>query len=284
MNTRAYRVNRQNRSFRNIATIAAISALSLSGFIASVVGVSESQASEPTRTSLYGTAQPLGDGTMRTYVEMVNGVPTEVGVALSERALENLPSGHHDPGGIVFEGHHLMWEYVLDLPVDNPTPFQHVALNWNLNGHEPAGIYDKPHFDFHFNLISDAERRTIVAEDPKFEEKAARHPAPTHVPAGYAALPGGVPLMGAHWIDPTSPELNGQQFGQTFIFGTWDGELIFAEPMITKAFLDAKPSFSVEIPVPEQVDVPGYYPTRYGIRWDEERREYRVSLEGLVEK
>jgi hypothetical protein len=273
MTTQTYRI-RPNRS-RNVATVAAISALSLAGFTASVIGARESQASELERVSLYGTSQPLGDGTVRTYVEVVNGVPVEVGVALSERALENLPHGHHDPGAVVFEGHHVMWEYVLDLPADNPTPFQHVGLNWNLTGHEPAGIYDKPHFDFHFNLISDAERRTITPEDPKFDEKANRHPAPTHVPAGYAALPGGVPLMGAHWIDPTSPELNGQQFGQTFIFG---------KPMITKAFLDAKPDFTAEIPVPEQVDVPGYYPTRYGIRWDEEKKEYRVSLEGLVRK
>jgi hypothetical protein len=275
---------RQSRSYRDFATIAVISTLSLTGFVAAVVGARDSGASEPVRTSVYGASQPLGDGTMRTYVELVNGAPVEVGVALSERALENLPQGHHDPGAVVFEGHHVMWEYVLELPADNPTPFQHVALNWNLTGHEPAGIYDKPHFDFHFNLISDAERRTITPEDPKFDEKAANHPVATHVPAGYAALPGAVPLMGAHWIDPTSPELNGEQFGQTFIFGTWDGELIFAEPMITKAFLDAKPDFTAEIPVPEQVDVPGYYPTRYGIRWDEERKEYRVSLEGLVRK
>ena len=283
MTSQTYRL-RQNRSYRDLATVAVISTLSLTGFIAAVVGARDSQASEPERTSLYGVSQPLGDGTMRTYVEMVNGAPVEVGVALSERALENLPHGHHDPGAVVFEGHHVMWEYVLELPADNPTPFQHVALNWNLTGHEPAGIYDKPHFDFHFNLISDAERRTITPEDAKFDEKAANHPAPSHVPAGYAALPGAVPLMGAHWIDPTSPELNGEQFGQTFIFGTWDGELIFAEPMITKAFLEAKPNFTAEIPVPEVVDVPGYYPTRYGIRWDEETKEYRVSLEGLVRK
>jgi hypothetical protein len=282
MTSQTYRI-RQNRS-RDFATIAVISALSLTGFTAAVVGARDSEAAELERTSLYGTSQPLGNGTMRTYVELVNGVPVEVGVALSERALENLPHGHHDPGAIVFEGHHVMWEYSLEMPADNPTPFQHVGLNWNLTGHEPAGIYDRPHFDFHFNLISDAERRTITPEDPKFDEKAASYPAPTHVPAGYTALPGAVPLMGAHWIDPTSPELNGQQFGQTFIYGTWDGELIFAEPMITKAFLDAKPDFTAEIPVPEQVDVPGYYPTRYGIRWDEQQKEYRVSLEGLVRK
>lgn len=275
-------MNTQNRS--KVATVVVISALGLTGLTAAVGVARDSEASELERISFYGDSKPLGNGTMRTYVEVVNGEPVEVGIALSEHALDNLPSGHHDPGAIPFEGHYVMWEYVLDMPANNPTPFQHVGLNWNLMGHEPAGIYDEPHFDFHFNLISDAERRTITPEDPKFDEKAAHHPAPTHVPAGYVALPGGVPLMGAHWVDPTSPELAGQQFGQTFIFGTWDGALIFAEPMITKAFLDAKPSYSAEIPVPEQVDVPGYYPTRYGIRWNEETKEYRVSLEGLVRK
>ena len=269
MNPQVFRIQSQNRS--KLVTVAVISALSLTGFTAAVVGARDSEASELERASLYGASQPLGNGTMRTYVEMVNGEPVEVGIALSERALEKLP-GHHDPGGIVFEGHFMMWEYVLDMPANNPTPFQHVGLNWNLMGHEPAGIYDEPHFDFHFNLISDAERRTITPEDPQFDAKAENHPAPTHVPAGYVALPGAVPLMGAHWVDPTSPELNGDQFGQTFIFGTWDGELIVAEPMITKAFLDSKPSFSAEIPVPEQVDVPGYYPTRYGIRWNEQTK------------
>ena len=282
MTSQTYRIRSSRRS--SFATIAVVSTLSLTGFTAAVVGARDSEASELERVSLYGTTQPLGDGTMRTYIEMVNSEPVEVGIALSEHALENLPSGHHDPGAVVFEGHHVMWEYVLDLPADNPTPFRHVALNWNLTGHEPAGIYDVPHFDFHFNLISDAERRTITPEDPKFDDKAARLPASTHVPAGYSAQPGAVPLMGAHWVDPTSPELNGNPFGTTFLFGTWDGALIFAEPMITKAFLDAKPDFAAEIPVPAQVDVPGYYPSRYGVRWNEETKEYRVSLEALVRK
>ena len=90
--------------------------------------------------------------------------------------------------------------------------------------------------------------------------------------------------MGAHWVDPTSAELNGSEFTQTFIFGTWDGELIFAEPTITKAFLDSKPNFTAELSVPDQVTTPGYYPSSYGIRWDEETKEYRVSLEGLVRR
>ena len=283
MTTQAYRIQRSSWSVRDVVGVAAMTAITLTGFAVSVINAQEAEATAPAVESLYGPTQPLGEGTMRTYVEVEGGVPVEVGVALSERALEGLPMGH-GPGAIVFEGHHVMYEYVLDLPADNPTPFQHVALNWNVGGHEPVGIYDKPHFDFHFNLISDEQRRTIALEDPEFEAKAARYPAESYLPTGYAALPGGVPLMGAHWIDPTSPELNGAPFSETFIFGTWNGELIFAEPMITKAFLDSRPDFTAEIPVPAEVATPGYYPSSYSIRWDEESKEYRVSLGGMVSR
>ena len=283
MTTQAYRIQRSSWSVRDVVGVAAMTTLALTGFAVSVIKAQEAESSAAEVESLYGPTLSLGQGTMRAYVDVVDGVPTEVGVALSERALEGLPHGH-EPGGVVFEGHHVMYEYVLDLPAGNPTPFRHVALNWNVGGHEPAGIYDKPHFDFHFNLISNEQRQRIVAEDPEFETKAARYPAQTYLPAGYAALPGGVPLMGAHWIDPTSPELNGADFTETFIYGTWDGELIFAEPMITKAFLDSRPQFREEIPVPDQVATPGYYPSSYSIRWDEQTREYRVSLGGMVER
>src|SRR5678816_2392535 len=44
----------------------------------------------------YGTPQRVGNGTVRTYIVMDQkngGRPLEVGVALSEQALEGLPAG-----------------------------------------------------------------------------------------------------------------------------------------------------------------------------------------------
>ncbi|MGH7507185.1 MAG: DUF5602 domain-containing protein, partial [Longimicrobiales bacterium] len=173
-------------------------------------------------------------------------------------------------------------EYVLAMPERNPTPFRHVLIDWNPGGHEPPGIYDLPHFDFHFYTITDAERRDIDPADPAFADKAARFPAADHTPPGYTAIPGAVPFMGAHWVDPTSPELNGETFTQTFIYGSWDGALIFAEPMITKDFLESRPDFERPIPVPERRAEPGYYPANYSIRWDAPSREYRVALGSFI--
>jgi hypothetical protein len=73
---------------------------------------------------------------------------------------------------------------------------------------------------------------------------------------------GGVPMMGAHWVDPTSGEFHGQPFGETFIFGSYEGKVTFYEPMITLEFLKNNSNFERSIPQPAKVQKSGYYPTK----------------------
>ncbi|MBI2841856.1 MAG: hypothetical protein HYX78_00490 [Armatimonadetes bacterium] len=104
-------------------------------------------------------------------------------------------------------------------------------MNWNPRGHIPPGIYDTPHFDFHFYMISETDRNkiTAVGDDLVITEKPPRQ---EHVPKGYVLAPGGSePRMGAHWINPESSEFHGQPFTKTFIYGFYDGKM---------AFIDAK--------------------------------------------
>ena len=228
----------------------------------------------------FGQPVEVGQGTARTYVTMKDGVPAEVGVALSEAALAGLPDAHA-PGGVHAHGH-TTFEYVLQLPEGNATPFRHVLVNWNPGGHEPPGIYDTPHFDFHFYVIDDAERRAIDPADPEYQRKAERKPAAEVIPQRYVMpAPLAFARMGVHWVDPASPELNGKPFTATFIYGSWDGKVIFGEPMITKAYLETKPQFSAELPAPARDDA-GYYPKRYSVRWDAATKEYRITLTGFT--
>jgi hypothetical protein len=232
--------------------------------------------------TFYGTSQSLGDGTARTYVEVRGGEPVEIGVALSAGALDNLPPmhpGHTDP-------HASMVAYLLDLPAQAArTPFRFVELDWNPGGHEPPGIYDQPHFDFHFYTTGKEVREAIDPADPLFQKKTENVPAPGFMAAGYVApMLVAVPKMGLHWIDPTSPELNGQKFTRTFIYGSWDGEVIFWEPMVTREFILSRPNFQVDVVQPERVAAPGFYPKGYAVRWDAERGEYRIALTGLAER
>lgn len=254
-------------------------------------------------TMQYGQRATVGNGEVRSYVMLDSKTmaPLEVGVAFSERALEGLPTdgaGHHGQPGVVHE-----WS--LALPEPFATPFQFIDVNWNPSGHEPAGVYDAPHFDFHFYIVSKAERDEIVPANPQYAEQANLLPSGDVVPPfmvqlsppGSKPVDAAVPKMGVHWADIRSAELQGllgkpdqfKPFTSTFILGSWNGRFHFWEPMITRAHILAKKMATdaavrdevIPLPVPEAYEKPGAYPTAYRILWDAERREYRIALANL---
>src|SRR5688572_5965109 len=223
----------------------------------------------------YGPEQALGEGTIRTYLMLdENGGPAELGVAISEVAMATLPDLSEKPP---------MESFIamdLEIPEGSPAPYRLVGFDWNSIGHPPVDIYGVPHFDFHFYTIDAAAKGTILpgesdvpaengefAEGP-FAERAMKAPAAGLLPASYAFAPGSaVPMMGGHWVDPASHEFHGNPFDKTLIYGTWDGEVIFIEPMITRAFVESKPEGTYAIVAPEKVPVPGWYPGAYTVRY-----------------
>ena len=133
---------------------------------------------------------------------------------------------------------------ILALPQEaKATGFDHAMLDWNPMGHEPDMVYTLPHFDFHFYTVTEAAQMAIMPTDPQYEAKLEKMPAEAFRPVGNIKLPSGVPMMGAHWVDPTSPELqpppNNKTFTRTFLYGSYDGHFIFYEPMITKVHIES---------------------------------------------
>ncbi len=253
---------------------------------------------QPGVSRQYGKPVKLGNGKARAYVvidQKNGGVPLEIGMALDEKALDGLPGptmasmkGDHNMGHVMEN------EFLLPLPERNPTPFRLLALNWNPAGHEPPGIYDIPHFDFHFNTISLAERNLIDPSLPGFQAKADKFPAAEFIPTGWKHLPGppnpalAIPMMGVHFMELASPELqppgspNHQVFTKTYIWGSWDGKVIFQEPMITLAYLRSKPNATIPITLAQKYSPAGYYPSAYRVVWDNQARETRVALSQLA--
>jgi hypothetical protein len=94
------------------------------------------------------------------------------------------------------------------------------------------------------------------------------------------------PTWATHLIDSKSPELvsQGQVFTHTFIFGAYDGHVIFYEPMITLPYLQSRPDTCVPIKQPQAWETAGYYPTRYCIRYRADDERYTVSLEDFVRR
>lgn len=242
----------------------------------------------------YGTATQLGNGQARTYVvvDQKSGYPLEVGVALDEAALEGLPAGGAPGAG----GHEHFDSHILSLPAGNGTPYHFVELDWNPKGH--GGPYTAPHFDFHFYRIPLAERDAIDPALPDYALRAATFPAAAELPAGYISshlplnlTPGqaAVPKMGLHWIDTNSPELppRNQPFTATFIIGSWNGKVIFDEPMITRDFIlaqrDSTGATDKVIPVPaaQRYSPAGFYMNGYRVSYDAQAGEFRIALTGL---
>lgn len=284
---------------KTIALAAAAALLGVALVARGVSGRAASEASTSRLQRLNGEAQRVGNGTARAYIvvdQQDAGVPVEIGVALSEGVMDGLPKpavvDHSRMSGDV--EHVDAHNWILELPGQNPTPYQFVQFGWNPKGHEPPGVWDTPHFDFHFWTASKAVRAAIVPSNPRFAEKAGTYPAealraPFYLDAATAGkVPPAratVPEMGMHWVDVRTPEVQAmagkpeayRPFTTTFIYGSWDGEFIFAEPMITRAFLMARGDTTIQVPS-AKFPQPGYYPTAYRVRWDASTREYLVSL------
>jgi hypothetical protein len=176
----------------------------------------------------------------------------------------------------------------LPLPAEAAgTGFDHAELGYNPNGHDPVQIYGAPHFDMHFYTVSPATQLAILPNDPQWAAKAANLPGTALVPAGYVPPPApipasAIPQMGVHWTDVKSPEFNGQPFSSTFIYGSWDGQFIFFEPMISKAYLESHPNATRTIPQPAQFATAGRYPTTYSVNYDATAKEFKITLGGMT--
>jgi hypothetical protein len=253
-----------------------------------------------------GEATPLGAGTANTYVTVdQDNVPVAIGVRLTGTALEGLPSrlnnttrcfdGNGD--GQLEAGSECIGDYetVMTWPPQAELaglPFKWMGLDWNAHGHMPPGVYDIPHFDFHFYMVdrqSVAAIRTGVCPelvDCEDRERARLPVAAEYLPAGYMDVGAVVPQMGNHLLSSASPELATppQRFTHTMIYGAYDGAITFVEPMITREFLLGKPDICVPIAQPQRWQKPAYYPTQYCMRYLEDEAALTISLEGFVDR
>ncbi|WP_231186465.1 hypothetical protein [Haladaptatus sp. DYF46] len=248
----------------------------------------------PTQTA-WGRSVAVGNGTIRTFVTHTGSErPLSVGVQFTADTLEGLPTAPTDgkwdvpDGKAPCCGH----ETVLEFPTsDVPIPFRWFMLNWNPAGHPPPDVYAVPHFDFHFYLMPRAKRSEIRNGNcPRAEtavtcetlRRGTEPLPPRQRPPDYESLGAVEPGMGNHLMDLTAPEFNDDPFTHTFLWGTFDGEVIFFEPMITRSFLRG---FCTEtrkpIKMPPTFPNAGWYPTAYAIRHSSAHDVFSVSLESF---
>jgi hypothetical protein len=230
----------------------------------------------------YGQSAQLGRQEVRTYVVLSKDRdersgrrrPAEVGVEMPLAVMDNLPRETQVLN--------------LNFPVQaRDTTIQFMMLGWTPQGHEPPGIYDRPHLDFHFYIQDFAE---VMAIDPgncsgldcDDYARAVKPVPPQFVPNGYIDRGIVVPMMGNHLVDPTAPEFNGQLFTRTLLYGAYDGQITFFEPMITNESLLRQPRACARLKLPQEYTQTAYQPRQYCSEVDRSKQVVRVLLTDFV--
>jgi hypothetical protein len=255
----------------------------------------------------YGDSAPLGMGEQTAYTQTVGSRPVSVGVRISDEGLDELPYDPPNAGlwcydkngdGTTDRMTECAGGYETALPLgpdfrrEVDSPYSYVLLNWNPMGHPPPHVYHLPHFDVHFYLNDNAERLKIrpgpcpALVNCDDYELGKDLPDPRYIAPDYEDIEAIEPAMGNHLIDRTGPEFHGERFTHTFIYGSWDDEITFYEPMVTLEWLSglrdgSRPNACYDLKLPEGWQESGWYPTRYCIRHLDNRDELTVSLEGF---
>lgn len=272
--------------------------------IVAVLGALSLSCSSARSARVLGTPSSLGNGVVASYAEFDgSGAPKAIGVVFSASSLDALPTAPSDghrcfdankDGVIDLATECSAWhERVLPVPSEASrrpdVPFKWALLNWNPHGHIPAGVWDKPHFDVHFYIepienIFALQRGTCGPEFLRCDQFAlARKPVPrNYVPANFQDVEAAAPAMGNHLIDPTTHEFHGKSFKRHWIYGIYDGRVIFYEDMVARSYMLSKPDECFPIQSPEAVALAGYYPTRSCVRYAPGKDEYTVSIEDFV--
>jgi hypothetical protein len=256
-------------------------------------GIYIAQAMQAGERLVKGEEKKIGDGTVRTWVKLgKDRKPVSIGVTMTESGLTGLPDDV-DTGKekgqestklkLLDQIGHYTFENELKFPPE-AAPYVHMGYNWNPYGHWPQQVFTEPHYDVHFYMETPEYRHEIGKGNYKDILKGHKKLPPELVPKGYEIAYGTLePRMGIHWANFSSPELQPGKFNKIFLFGSFNGRMLFWEPMITQKFLQKKiADYSEVISQPAAYPKSGYYPMTYSIKYDLDRKEFDISLDDLV--
>lgn len=240
----------------------------------------------PSDRTQWGRPVRMGDGMMATFFTRRRSVaPRYLGIWFTADALDGLPEEQSEEA---------VTALALPTTATNATNFEWASVDWAPHGHSPVDVYDVPHFDVHFYTM---DRETVQSEIPAGEcdadddgspdlgvpcevQERGIEPLPDAQRApGYVSTEETVPFMGNHWVNQNSPEFQGEPFTHTWIYGSFDGQITFLEPMVTLDFLRNLEGREVEdVATPEAFPEAGYYPTQYVVRYLRRQDAYAIVL------
>lgn len=226
-----------------------------------------------------GPEVTVGYGKVRSWISMSsNGFPNEIGIEMTKDALLN---PERDKKKSPAAGATI--NIPMHLKATQATPFDHIGLNWNPHGHEPEGVFNVPHFDIHFYMISIAEQLAIPEWSTSTDAAFNLYPPLGYLPADYFTPPGAGTAegqMGKHWLPVNLGDY--LPFSKIMIYGSYNGKVNFIEPMITTEYLLSNEEVSLNYSQPEYFEKAGNYPTKYNIYHDQSTGKIYITLSDFV--
>ncbi len=221
----------------------------------------------------------LGYGKVRSWVSLnAEGFPMEIGIEMTREALLN-PERDKKKSPLGAS----MTTVPLHEKTKQSTPFDHIGFDWNPDGHEPDLVFDVPHFDIHFYMISLQERLSIPAWSLGTDDLFNNYPPLGFMPADYFTPPGAAtvePQMGKHWLPINLGAF--LPFSKIMIYGSYNGKVNFVEPMVTVEELLSNQTTSLHYSQPDYFAKAGNYPTKYNIYHDVSTGKVYITLSDFV--
>lgn len=244
--------------------------------VAAIGAVAVGMARSPAVLVTEGECRPVNGANLCVWAETSADTLTSFGMTVPIQAIQNAPSDAA-----------MVWPPVpvatIPLPdvVKTASGFDNLTVYWEPHGHPPAAFL-APHFDFHFNTIPSADVAAIDCSDlSKPARLSSRYEMPDVAVPNMGTLVGlCVPGMGMHSLP--SSDLRSSAFARTMVFGYYHARPIFLEPMITRAELLRRRSFTLDVPhVPGQ-PITTRAPTLFRADYDRDTQSYRFIFSGLV--
>ena len=288
-----------------------VAGLAVAGLVLVVV-IAQAPADPTALTSRCGRVSlPDGSRLMKAYARAggyptlqtntPGGIPATVSVEIPQIRFTGSGRSATLPVGPCQHVYRFRFENVRAPGLKAPSPFRYIEVDWNTEGRPrgPNNSFVSPHFDFHYYLrprrvvnattmcVSSDGRtcdplRTSYAQMRRFLQM----PAPAFIPASYAPDVGSsIPMMGLHLLDRTFHyTVHNVDHHPTLLYGTFDGNVLFAEASVTLATLQdaiAAPghvvSFRFRQPRTVQGNVP--WPTRFAIQYIPGSQTFRAGFE-----
>lgn len=225
---------------------------------------------------LNGPEIAVGNGLVHSWISLDSyKKPIEIGIELTSGTFENLPdkSDFKKPVNIPLP------KYALEA-----TAFNHIGLNWSPENFSTIEGFKEAHFDVHFYLISESKRLSIPEWSEETDPKFSNYPPKYAMPFDYSPIikrSGSFATIGRYWLSDT--QMGASLNNHTIAMGTFDGSLVFIDPVVTLNFLKSEKKVNDSFSQAVNNPLNNLLPREYNI-YTNAKGNYCISLGNFIRR